>query len=179
MVRKDQATIMTITRHFAASILLLAALLIGCDDRTPTTGPGPQTGLPVVSTKLGTDTFDLEVANTDQSRETGLMYRDSMPNDHGMLFVFPDDQVRQFWMENTRIPLDIAFLDASARIISIKSMLPLDLRLTSSDGPAKYAIEMNVGAASAVGLKVGDQVVIPKEALIPPASVIPATTQSR
>ena len=86
------------------------------------------------------------------------MYRDSMPTDHGMIFVFPDSQVRQFYMANTKIPLDIAFVDDGGDVVSVKSMLPFDLRITSSDAPARYAIEMNKGEAAAVGLKVGDHV---------------------
>jgi uncharacterized protein len=151
--------------HIAAICLLL--LLSGCDDRAPTTGPQPQTGLAVVQMKIGSRNFSLEVADTDQSRETGLMYRDSMPDDHGMIFVFPDEQVRQFYMANTRIPLDIAFIDAGGTVVSVKSMLPLDLRITSSDKPAKYAVEMNGGAAAAIGANVGDRVIIPQQAANP------------
>jgi hypothetical protein len=117
--------------------------------------------------KLGSRDFNLEVADNDQSRETGLMYRDSMADDHGMIFVFPDEQVRQFYMANTRIPLDIAFMDAGGTVVSVKSMLPLDLRITSSDRAAKYAVEMNGGAAAAIGLKVGDRVVFPAAAANP------------
>ena len=149
------------------TICLLFLALAGCDDRGPTTGPQPQTGLAVVQMKMGSRNFTLEVADTDQSRETGLMYRDSMADDHGMIFVFSDEDVRQFYMANTRIPLDIAFIDAGGTVVSVKSMLPLDLRITSSDKAAKYAVEMNGGAAAAIGLNVGDRVVIPQQAANP------------
>jgi uncharacterized membrane protein (UPF0127 family) len=148
-------------------LVLQLGLLAGCDDRPPTTGPQPQSGLATVQMKIGSRDFTLEVADSDQSRETGLMYRDSMADDHGMIFVFPDEQIRQFYMANTHIPLDIAFLDAGGTVVSVKSMLPLDLRITSSDRPAKYAIEMNAGAAAAIGLKVGDRLVIPAQAANP------------
>ena len=148
----------------------LLLLILGCDSRQPTTGPQPQTGLPVVQMRIGTRDFSLEVADSDQSREIGLMYRDAMADDHGMIFVFPDEQVRQFYMANTHIPLDIAFMDAGGTVVSVKSMLPLDLRITSSDQPAKYAVEMNVGAAAAIGLKTGNQLVIPAQAANPGAA---------
>jgi uncharacterized membrane protein (UPF0127 family) len=164
-------------------LLLVLQLLAGCDDRPATTGPQPQSGLPVVSMKIGSRDFTLEVADTDQTREIGLMYRDSMADDRGMIFVFPDEEVRQFYMANTHIPLDIAFADAGGTVVSVKSMLPLDLRITSSDQPAKYAIEMNAGAAAAIGLKVGDRLVIPPQAANPGASnaaaTQPATQTSR
>jgi len=143
------------------------SFLGGCDDRSPTTGPQPQSGLRTVQMKIGSRDFTLEVADSDQSREIGLMYRDSMADDHGMIFVFADEDVRQFYMANTRIPLDIAFLDAGGTVVSVKSMLPLDLRITSSDRPAKYAVEMNAGAAAAIGLKVGDRLVLPAPATNP------------
>jgi uncharacterized membrane protein (UPF0127 family) len=155
---------------FRLALYFLLIALAGCDDRPATTGPQPQSGLPVVSMKIGSRDFTLEVADTDQSRETGLMYRDSMADDHGMIFVFPDEEVRQFYMANTHIPLDIAFADAGGTVVSVKSMLPLDLRITSSDEPAKYAIEMNAGAAAAIGLKVGDRLVVPPQAANPGAS---------
>jgi uncharacterized membrane protein (UPF0127 family) len=142
-------------------------LLGGCDDRSSADGPQPQTGLPVVQVEVGSRNFNLEVADNDKSRETGLMFRDSMADDHGMIFVFADEELRQFYMANTRIPLDIAFIDGAGKVVSVKTMLPLDLRITSSDQPAKYAIEMNAGAAAAVGLKVGDIVPIPPAAASP------------
>jgi len=148
-------------------VCLLLILLGGCDDHGATTGPAPQTGLNVVQMKIGSRDFSLEVADNDKSREIGLMYRDSMADDHGMIFVFPDEEVRQFYMANTRIPLDIAFIDAGGTVVSVKSMLPLDLRITSSDKAAKYAVEMNGGAAAAIGVKEGDRVVIPAAAVNP------------
>ncbi len=155
-----------VTRSFILLPLLLA-LVAGCSDATDPNAPKPQSGLPTMQTKLGSHTFTLEVADNDHAHEIGLMYRDSMPDDHGMIFIFPDEQVRQFYMKNTRIPLDIAFLDAGGTVVSIKTMQPLDLSITSSDFPAMYAIEMNAGAANAVGLKVGDRILL---ATKPPAT---------
>ena len=88
-------------------------------------------------------------------RTRGLMYRDSLGADRGMPFVYPDEQMRGFWMKNTRIPLDIAFADSAGRIVWIDQMAPLDTDSTSSRYPAKYALEMNQGWFAAHGVAVG------------------------
>jgi uncharacterized membrane protein (UPF0127 family) len=144
------------------TVLLLPAGMMMCVAGCPRrAAPQPQS-LPTISITLGKRTFTLEVANTNRTREIGLMHRDSMPRDHGMLFVFPDEQRRAFWMKNTRIPLDIIYLDAAGRIVAIKPMQPYDLSSVSSDRPAKYAIELNQGMAAEAGVRVGDVVAIPQ-----------------
>ncbi|HWE01821.1 MAG TPA: DUF192 domain-containing protein [Tepidisphaeraceae bacterium] len=140
----------------SVALLVLAALLGGCQ-QSPA-------ALPVVSMKIGNQTFHLEVAATPESQETGLMKRDGMPEHHGMIFVFPQDEVRNFWMKNTRFPLDIVFLNSGGVVVSIRQMIAYDESLTSSDSPARYAIELNKGAAAAAGLKVGDTLAIPEPA---------------
>jgi uncharacterized membrane protein (UPF0127 family) len=145
-------------RGFVA-FALLAVMLTGCDNSSPTTQP--QSNLRTITMQIGRQTFTLEVADTEPTRETGLMNRDSMPANHGMLFVFEDETPRAFWMKNTRIPLDILFIDAQGKVVSSKSMKPFDLRTTPSDAAAKYAIELNAGAAESSGVAVGDQLNIP------------------
>jgi uncharacterized membrane protein (UPF0127 family) len=90
-----------------------------------------------------------------------------------MIFVFDDAEVRGFWMKNTRIPLDIIYVAPDGVIVAIKPLEPFDLRSTSSDRPAQYAIELNRGMAAASGIKVGDRL------SIPPTKPAPATTRSR
>ena len=87
-----------------------------------------------------------------------------MPDNHGMIFVFGEERELDFWMKNTRFPLDIAFLDATGKVVSIKQMRAYDLTSIPSEAPAKYAIELNLGAAAKAGLKVGNQIDIPSEA---------------
>ena len=89
------------------------------------------------------------------------MHRDSMPADHGMIFVFSDEQDRRFWMRNTRIPLDIIYVNAAGKIVSIKQMKPYDETGVLSDGPAQYAIELNKDAASAAAVTQGMTVQLP------------------
>jgi len=113
---------------------------------------------------IGSEQFALEVARSPAEQETGLMKRDSMPKDHGMIFVFPNDEVRKFWMKNTRFALDILFLDAKGKVVSIHQMKAYDLHETSSDLPARYAVELNDGAAAESGVKTGDDVDIPSAA---------------
>ena len=138
------------------SLLLFPALTGGCQK--------PPGELATVPMKIGNQKFDVEIAATPESQETGLMKRDGMPADHGMIFVFPQEEVRQFWMKNTRFPLDIVFLNSGGAVVSIRHMVAYDESLTSSNSPARYAIELNNGAAESAGLKVGDVLAIPEQA---------------
>jgi len=124
-------------------------------------------GLATVKMQIGKDTFTLEVADTDATREHGLMERDSMPNGHGMIFVFAQERELDFWMKNTRFPLDILYVDAGGKVVSIKQMKAYDLSTTPSDYPAKYAIELNFGAAAEARVHVGDKLTIPAESREP------------
>jgi uncharacterized membrane protein (UPF0127 family) len=158
---------------YAPLPLLLAACLAvftanGCNDHSSSSSSrrggesgSPQTGLPTTQITIGNQQFTLEIASTDKAREIGLMYRDSMPADHGMIFVFPTADERTFWMKHTRIPLDILYVATDGRVVSVRQMQPFDLTGVPSNGPAKYAIELNQGAANAAGVKAGDQLQIP------------------
>ena len=117
--------------------------------------------LPTTRMQLGNKTFTLEIADTRATQEYGLMHRDSMPADHGMIFVFPDEIERRFWMKNTRIPLDIIYVNAAGKVVSIKQMKPYDQTSVPSDAPAQYAIELNKDAASAAGVTQGMTLQIP------------------
>ncbi len=101
---------------------------------------------------------DVEVADRPEQRQEGLMHRDSLPENRGMLFVYPDERTLTFWMRNTRIPLDIAFIDRRGRIVDVQQMEPFDEELTSSRRPAMYALEMRLGWFEDHGIGVGDQV---------------------
>lgn len=86
-----------------------------------------------------------EVADQPDERVRGLMFRDSLGADAGMLFVYSDDSERRFWMKDTRIPLSIAYLDASGRIVKLADMQPLNETGVPSGRPARYALEVNQG----------------------------------
>jgi uncharacterized membrane protein (UPF0127 family) len=103
--------------------------------------------------------IDIEIANTENEIKQGLMFRQKMDEDKGMLFVFPDMQPRGFWMKNTFIPLDIIYVDADKTIVSIqKNTTPLSEQDLPSDGEAQYVIEVNAGFSDRYGLKPGDRV---------------------
>ena len=148
-----------------AALLWLVLLCVpGCaDSATAPSGPQPQSGLAMVTMPIGNQTFTLEVADTDEKREIGLMSRDSMPASHGMIFVFPREEPRGFWMKDTRIPLDIIYIAADRRVASIHQMNPFDLTRVNSAGPAMYAIELNADTAKKLGVKPGDRLGIPPE----------------
>lgn len=87
----------------------------------------------------------VEVADNSFKRELGLMNRKTMAQNQGMLFVFPSSSTLSFWMKNTYLPLDIAFLDEEGRIMQISEMIPLNTRPIKSKEPCKYALEVNKG----------------------------------
>jgi uncharacterized protein len=150
-----------IALRFSTLVTLLLLLAGGCRNASSSASG---TTLPTVPMRIGAQTFTLEIANDAAERETGLMRRDAMAADHGMIFVFADEQRLGFYMKNTRIPLDIIYLNGAGAVVSIKQMRPYDVTTVYSDAPAKWAIELNQGQAAAAGVKVGDQLAIPEPA---------------
>ena len=107
--------------------------------------------------------FDIEIADTDFDVQTGLMYRDSMENNQGMLFVFNDEKERYFYMKNTKIPLDIIYINSDKEIVSIqKNAKPFDESSLPSNAPAKYILEMNAGLVNQLSISIGDRVIYSK-----------------
>ena len=101
----------------------------------------------------------VELATTPTSRGCGLSQRESLPFDHGMLFIFPDYRSRSFWMKDTLMPLTIAFLDRSGNIIDIQEMTPMQIEPPyRSVEPASFALEVNQGWFRAHGIEIGDLV---------------------
>jgi uncharacterized protein len=109
--------------------------------------------------------FAMEVAQSTEQTQRGLMYRDSMAEDHGMLFVMPRLDTWEFWMHNTRIPLDIIFIDRSGQIVEIHQRKAMDDTSMGPARPVQYVIELNMGTAQKIGLRRGDTVEIPKKYL--------------
>ena len=109
--------------------------------------------------------FTVEVANDDAERERGLMFRDEMAADRGMIFVHEDEEPQAYWMKNTKIPLDIFYFDAQRKLVSVQERVPpcsLGDRCPPfpSDGPAKYVLELNAGAAEKLKVSPGDELLI-------------------
>ncbi|WP_369999550.1 DUF192 domain-containing protein [Winogradskyella sp.] len=104
-------------------------------------------------------TLDIEIADTDYETQTGLMYRNQLGNNQGMLFVFPNEIMRSFYMKNTKIPLDIIYIDEDKTIVSFqKNAKPFDETSLPSNAPAKYVLEVNAGLSDQWQLEVGDSI---------------------
>jgi uncharacterized membrane protein (UPF0127 family) len=105
----------------------------------------------------------VEIADSPDEQATGLMNRTALAEDRGMLFVFPEEEVRSFWMKNTLIPLSIAYMDSEGRIVDLQDMKPLDEEEPHyvSAEPARYALEVNKGFFEENGVEVGDRAELP------------------
>lgn len=102
-------------------------------------------------------TLDIEIADNDYETQTGLMYRTELGTNQGMLFIFPDSQLRSFYMKNTKIPLDIIYINEDKTIVSFqKNAKPYDETSLPSNAPAKYVLEINGGLSDKWMLNVGD-----------------------
>ena len=111
--------------------------------------------------KVKTDSIianlDIEIADDEYQRQTGLMYRHSMKNHQAMLFIFKDERPRSFYMKNTEIPLDIIYLNKNKQIVSIqKNAKPYDETSLPSQKAAQYVLEVNAGLSDKWNLKTGD-----------------------
>ena len=135
--------------------LLLCVLMLSTCVACASDGP---------SVELGGETFAVEIADTSEKQALGLMFRDSMPADRGMLFIFPNESPRSFWMKNTRIPLDIMYFDKELKMVSISADTPpcKVARCPSypSLKPAMYVLELNGGKAAELGVGVGDSLTV-------------------
>jgi uncharacterized protein len=124
---------------------------------------GPQTGLRIerlsIATPRGTRSFNVEMADTPQSREIGMMWRTSVPRGTGMLFDFKAPQSVTFWMENTLSSLDLIFIRADGTIANIApNAPPLSRDLIPSNGPIIGVLEIGAGEARRLGISAGQKV---------------------
>ena len=103
----------------------------------------------------------VEVVRREEEKARGLMFRDKLGADEGMLFVYEKEEFLTFWMKNTPLPLSIAFIDQKGRIVDIQNMEPFSLRTHTSARPARYALEMNRNWFQKNGIKVGDVAKMP------------------
>jgi hypothetical protein len=142
----------SLRRHTLALLASLTLLL------APAASAQVAATLPTVTLTINAQKIVAEVASTPQQRATGLMHRFSLQQDHGMLFVFERPEPLSFWMKNTFIPLSIAFLDATGRILNIEDMVPQTETMHWSRGPALYALEMRRGWFLERGIRAGDRV---------------------
>lgn len=118
---------------------------------------GQPQALPTVTLRAGMHNITAQIADQPREREIGLMFRKSMPNHEGMLFVFEQAETQCFWMRNTLIPLAIAFVADDGSIINIDEMQPQTLDSHCSAQPVRYVLEMNKGWFAKMGLKPGSK----------------------
>ena len=132
---------------FVASLALCAAALAQV----------AQLSLPRVRLNAGIHNIDAQLARTPEQREIGLMFREAMPANEGMLFAFETPAQQCFWMKNTLIPLDAAFIGDDGSIVNIERMKPQTLDGHCSEKPVRYVLEMNDGWFSKRGIKPGSK----------------------
>ncbi len=144
---------MTRTRLFRPLVALLAAL-VGTVASAQT---GPQK-LPSIKLSVGMHAIRAEVAKTPEEHSIGLMFRQSMPTNDGMLFIFDRPGQQCFWMKNTLLPLSIAFIADDGRITNIDAMKPQTLDSHCSTQEVRYVLEMNDGWFAKRGIKAGMKV---------------------
>ena len=113
---------------------------------------------PMIELTVGIHRIEAEVAADPASRKQGLMMRENMPVNHGMLFVFPQADRYCMWMRNTLIPLSVAFLDEQGHILNIEDMQPQTENNHCAKAPAPFALEMNLGWFSSKGIKEGQRI---------------------
>jgi uncharacterized membrane protein (UPF0127 family) len=150
---------MMVRRGFLAGIAGLV-LLTGCAGAGTAQGPNGEPLEPLtIVTSTGEHHFMVEIADDDMERQRGLMHREPLADDRGMLFEFPDVAERGFWMHNTPSSLDIIYIDSYGRIVSIaKNAPPNSDDVIPSNGPAAGVLEVHAGRADQIGAKPGDRV---------------------
>jgi uncharacterized membrane protein (UPF0127 family) len=125
-------------------------------------GFAPGTATLVLKTESGDHNYTIELATTEQERALGLMYRRSLPENSGMLFLYERPQAASMWMKNTFIPLDMIFIAPGGTVHRIESNTePFSLRPIDSGGDVVGVLELNAGQAARIGLKPGDKVIYP------------------
>ena len=149
----------------AIALCLTAACGRSSAPVVPQAHPTSQAGLPTGVLTIATDgsqaVLSVEIAETEATRETGLMGRTDLPPDSGMVFLFEDPFQGGFWMKDTLIPLSIAFWDADGRIVGILDMQPCETNTCPTYAPRKPyvgTVETNLGYFAEHGVKVGDTV---------------------
>ncbi|WP_256808116.1 DUF192 domain-containing protein [Bradyrhizobium sp. Bra64] len=146
----DRKAVFAVAKGWLAVILVIAG--------TAVAGAASFQPLEIV-TRNGVQVFSVEMATTEEEKQTGLMYRKELADGKGMLFDFNPEQEVSMWMKNTYVSLDMIFIRADGRILRIaESTEPLSTKIISSRGPARAVLEVVAGTAQKYGIRVGDRV---------------------
>lgn len=142
-----------VTPRAGHRVALILSLLLAASGCASASGPWVQ---------LDGKRYQVEVADTEDERARGLMFRDALAADHGMLFIHDNEAPQAYWMKNTHIPLDILYFDNRLALVSAQRDVPActlgdGCPIYPSSGPARYVLELNAGQAATLGLKPGDR----------------------
>ncbi|PHR93306.1 MAG: hypothetical protein COA69_05035 [Robiginitomaculum sp.] len=143
---------------FVSVLSVFSAQASFADDVPAPMDFGPRENLTIVSAETQ-HVFSVEIADTQAERNRGLMFRDMIPADEGMLFEFEARQVASIWMKNTSVFLDVLFVRADGSILKIEhSAKPYSLRSMTSEAPVVAVLELAGGRVNALGIKAGDRI---------------------
>lgn len=143
----------------ATALLFTGIIFLGKAARDQLAAPSMTKDTLAIVTQTGKKAFDIEVAISPEELSHGLMYRESIADNYGMLFIFPRIEEASMWMRNTKIPLDMLFISPDGTIVHIAdNARPYDERVISSRVPVRAALEIKGGQAQALGIKVGNKV---------------------
>ncbi|WFU21327.1 DUF192 domain-containing protein [Bradyrhizobium sp. CB1717] len=149
----DRKAVWSIARGWLVAILVATFAAASAPVRAASFQP-----LEIV-TKNGVQVFSVEMATTEEEKQTGLMYRKELADGKGMLFDFNPEQEISMWMKNTYVSLDMIFIRADGRILRIaENTEPLSTKIISSRGPARAVLEVVAGTAQKYGIRPGDRV---------------------
>ncbi|SDH76261.1 hypothetical protein SAMN05216338_10133 [Bradyrhizobium sp. Rc2d] len=156
-MNSDRKAVWSVAKGWLAAILVVAGMAVAIGSvRAASFQP-----LEIV-TRNGVQVFSVELATTEQEKQTGLMYRKELADGKGMLFDFNPEQEVSMWMKNTYVSLDMIFIRADGRILRIaENTEPMSTKIISSQGPARAVLEVVAGTAQKYGIRPGDRVAHP------------------
>ena len=153
-MKLDRNIVWSLARGWLAAVLVVVGFAVAS---APASAASFQP-LEIV-TKNGVQVFSVEMATTEEEKQTGLMYRKELADGKGMLFDFNPEQEVSMWMKNTYVSLDMIFIRADGRILRIaENTEPLSTKIISSKGPARAVLEVVAGTAQKYGIRPGDRV---------------------
>ena len=151
-----------VTQVFVIGVTSFALVTLAWAETNANPDAKPQLNLPRIQLQAGMHLIDVQVASLPAQRNTGLMWRQNMPVNEGMLFVFEQASIQCFWMKNTPIPLTAAFLADDGTIVNLASMQPLSTQSHCSSAPVRYVLEMQQGWFAKRGFLSGSRIKAPK-----------------